>query len=589
MDNLPTFDPELVKNFDRLIHANAARLTGGLSPAALGLAWADWAFHLATSPGKQAALVAEAARRALGAVTPADGTTALPWPMSLPGSHRGGPGEPPALPAETDRRFSGAHWQQPPYNLIYRSFLAWEAWWQSATRGLPGVEPHHEAVVAFMARQVTDMFSPSNALALNPELLAQTAQQSGLNLARGAQNALSDASGAVLGQPADDSAPRVGRDLAVTPGKVVLRNPLMELIQYAPATPEVHAQPLLIVPAWIMKYYILDLSAQNSLVRFLVERGHTVFMISWKNPGPDERDRGMDDYLDLGVFAALAAVEAIVPGQPVHVAGYCLGGTLAMIAAAQIARHDARRLASLTLFAAQADFTEAGELTLFIDEAQVALLEDMMWAHGGLDARQMAGAFQMLRSNDLIWSRMVRSYLLGEREHPNDLMAWNADATRMPYRMHSEYLRQLFLHNDLAEGRYHVRGEPVALNDLRCPLYVVGTETDHVAPWRSVYKLHLLADSPLRFILTTGGHNAGIVSEPGHPRRSYKLAERQFGDAYIDPDQWLLQAQKREGSWWLDWADWLAARSGARVAPPALGAPGHAPLCDAPGQYVLEH
>jgi polyhydroxyalkanoate synthase subunit PhaC len=339
-----------------------------------------------------------------------------------------------------------------------------------------------------------------------------------------------------------------------------------------------------------MKYYILDLSPQNSLVRHLTEQGFTVFMISWKNPSPDDRDLGLEDYRKLGVMSALDAIGAIVPDRKVHAVGYCLGGTLLSIAASAMARDDDNRIATLTLLAAQTDFTEAGEIMLFSDESQIAFLEDMMWEQGFLDSRQMAGAFQMLRSNDLIWSRLVHDYLLGTRQTMTDLMAWNADATRMPYRMHSEYLRKLFLDNDLAEGRFEVAGAPVALEDIRAPIFAVGTERDHVAPWRSTYKINLQAEAEVTYLLTSGGHNAGIVSEPGHVGRSYRIGTNRMTGHYYDPKRFLAEVQREDGSWWPEWTAWLGGRSGALTTLPPIGAPqaGYPLLSDAPGAYVLQ-
>jgi len=324
-------------------------------------------------------------------------------------------------------------------------------------------------------------------------------------------------------------------------------------------------------------------------VRYLTGQGFTVFMISWKNPDADDRNLGMGDYLKLGVMASMDAVSAVT-GQPrVHTIGYCLGGTLLSIAAAAMSRDGDDRIATLTLLATQTDFTEAGELTLFINESEIKFLEDMMWQKGYLDTQQMAGAFQILRSNDLVWSRMVRQYLMGEPEHMNDLMAWNADATRMPYRMHSEYLHRLFLHNDLAEGRFSVDAKPVVLSDIRMPVFLVGTERDHVAPWRSVYKFHLTADTEVTFLLTNGGHNAGIVSEPGHPHRHYRMIHASRDDTYVDPDRFMEIAPLREGSWWPELVSWLEDHSGEPVDPPPMGAPeaGYAPIRPAPGTYVF--
>ncbi|MET0964014.1 MAG: alpha/beta fold hydrolase [Noviherbaspirillum sp.] len=562
-------------DLDRLLHAWVGRFSSNISPVSMALAFTDWALHLQVSPAKQQELLSEALSRCMRLAEYA--LCAQLAPAMAPCA--------PVAPLPQDKRFEHPGWQQWPFNVYSQSFLLAQQWWHRATFGVRGVAAHHEDVVTFTIRQLLDMVAPSNFIATNPVLLQHTLRTGGANLAQGASQLLLDSLQHLSGQrpPASDMF-RPGVNVAVTPGKVVLRNRLMELIQYAPATPGVHALPLLIVPAWIMKYYILDLSTENSLVRYLVGQGYTVFMISWKNPGAAERDLGMEDYRRLGVMAALGAIQSITGTDRINTAGYCLGGTLLSIAAAAMAREQDDRLASISLFAAQVDFKEPGELSLFIDESQVAMLEASMWQQGYLNTTQMAGAFQLLRSNDLIWSRLLNQYLLGQPDIQNDLMAWNADATRMPYRMHSEYLHHLFLENDLAEGAYLIDGVPIALSDIRAPIFSVGTLTDHVAPWRSAFKIHLLTDTEVTFMLTNGGHNAGVVSPPGKTNRRYQISTRAHRDAYIDPETWLETQPVHQGSWWPAWEYWLAARAGEMVSPPPMGEA----LCDAPGSYVLE-
>ena len=571
---VPSFE-----TMDRLGSAFAAKFTQGISPHALYDAWFDWAAHLVNAPGRLVELGIEAVN--IGARLARFAANGL-------SEHA----EPPFAPQADDRRFSDQGWKRLPYALWQQAFLAQEAWWASATREVRGMTAKNAARVSFVTRQMLDVWSPSNVPWLNPVVIQRTMEESGANLMRGAQNLQEDFWRALAMQPEPIDGLEVGKDIAVTPGEVVFRNELMELIQYKPATERVVAEPVLIVPAWIMKYYVLDLSPHNSLVRYLVERGFTVFMVSWRNPTTEDRDLTFDAYRTEGVMAALDAVNAILPARKVHAVGYCIGGTLLAIAAATMARDQDGRLATITLLAAQTDFSEAGELMLFVDESQIAFLEDMMWDQGVLDTKQMAGAFKILRSNDLVWSKMMRKYLLGERDPVTDLGTWNADQTRLPYRMHSQYLRALFLENRLTAGRYAVEGRVIALKDIETPMFVVGTETDHISPWRSVYKVQLFTDNELTFLLTNGGHNAGIVSEPGHRGRRYVMATRKRGERYIDSDTWLTRATPGDGSWWPAWAAWLESESDAeRAAPPSVGAPsrGLVPLCLAPGIYVHEH
>ncbi len=563
---------------DRGFKAHLARLTFSISPAALASDTFDWLAHLAISPGKQLELYEHAMARYLRFLA------------YLPQTFQPGGADPCFAPlSDADDRFDSEDWQKWPFNVIHQWFLLNQEFWHDATNDIEGLPPSKEKALSFVARQILDHVAPTNFILTNPDVLRATIEEGGTNLARGTMNALEDWERFVGGRlPVGAEDFEIGKDLAATQGKVVYRNHLIELIQYTPKTEQVRPEPILIMPAWIMKYYILDLSPHNSLVKYLVEQGFTVFMISWRNPTAEDRDLGMEDYIKSGFFDALRAVNTIVPDEKVHAMGYCLGGTLLTMAAAAMARDDDTRLKSLTLLAAQTDFTEAGEIMLFVSESQVSYLEGLMWDQGYLDSHQMTGAFQMLQSNDLIWSRYIREYLMGRRGKMIDLMAWNADATRMPYKMHSEYLRKLFLYNELAQGRFEVGGEPVSLTDIRVPIFCVSTTKDHVAPWRSVYKLHLLADTNVTFVLANRGHNGGIVSEPGHKGRAYQIRRKVEGTKYIPPEEWRETTPVENGSWWPELVKWLDERSGDMREPPGMGAPasGYAPITEAPGAYI---
>lgn len=563
---------------DRFLRASTARLTMGVSPHAIGAAWFDWWLHLGRSPGRMLDL----------------GMAALEGQVQLArfaaGCLAGSESTPPFSPRDGDRRFDAPEWQHMPSCVLVQCYLALEAWWALATAQIPGMSQKHADRVAFMVTQLLDVVSPTNNALTNPVIAGRTVAEGGANLWRGLSNLLEDMGRELSGAPPRSTRElRVGRDLALTPGTVVYRNHLFELIQYQPATAEVHREPVLIVPAWIMKYYILDLTPEKSLVRYLVERGHTVLMMSWFNPHPSDRDVSLDGYR-RAVMMAIDVVASAFPETRINLTGYCLGGTIASIAAATMARDGDDRLKSLTLLAAQTDFSAAGDLMLFVDESQITFLEDMMWAQGVLKGGQMSGAFQLLRSNELVWSRIIKEYVLGERADVFPMQAWSDDLTRMPYKMHSQYLRGLFLENRLTAGRFAVEGWVIALKDIEVPMFVVGTESDHIAPWRSVYKTHLFTDNELTFALTNAGHNAGIVSEPGHKRRHFRLGVRRPLDLYRDPDTWAAETETQEGSWWPAWEAWLAKRASGRV--PARDDRGRTglmkPLEPAPGTYVLQ-
>ena len=583
---------EATQALDETFHGFLTRSTMGLSPIALALAAADWAMHLAASPGRQMVL----GQRALALAQQAMASAVNP-PMDENGQPI----------ADNDNRFIDASWRQWPFSALKEGYKANSAWWREAVQ-VDGMSRHHSHMVEFFNRQIMDTFTPSNWLLTNPEALNKAQETQGQSLLQGYQHFSEDLRKAETARSTPDVLEpltfEVGKDVAITPGKVVYRNHLIELIQYTPTTDKVYPEPLLIVPSCIMKYYILDLSQSNSMVKYLVGQGYTVFIISWRNPDASDRDLGMQDYLQMGVMDALAAVKERAGAPRVHALGYCLGGTFLSIVAAAMGRHTrmaqnqtaGRRaedrsmerlpeLASVTLLAAQTDFSEPGEMGVFIDDEQLKTLRQQMDLKGYLSGSAMAGSFQFLNMRELVFTRNTRRYLLGHEEADFDLMSWNSDLTRLPARMHSEYLSSLFLNNALATGKYRVAGQGIALMDIHAPMLVVGTTRDHVSPWRSVYKIHLQTDTHVTFVLAAGGHNAGIVSEPGRPRRSYQINSIEDNQGWVEPDEWLANAPTHQGSWWEAMDAWLKERSGKPVAPPAID-PAHV-LCDAPGEYVM--
>ncbi|MCP5092762.1 MAG: alpha/beta fold hydrolase [Gammaproteobacteria bacterium] len=569
-------DEHAAQSVDRELRSTIASITKGMSPMAILSAYVDWLGHLAISPGKLLLLQQSLVKK----------TIALG--LFNVGSFLGSEVQAPV--AVLERRMQSDAWQKWPFNVFAQGYELSKQWLEECTTDLPGVSEQSLGIVALMSQQIVQLLSPANFPFLNPDVIKATLDERGANLGRGMQNLLEDRRRRDNNElPVGTDDYRVGEEIAVTPGKVVYQNELIELIQYEPTTKEVAAEPVLIIPAWIMKYYILDLLPKKSMVKYLVENGKTVFLISWKNPLDEDHNLAMDDYVYRGVLASLDAISAITHSNKVHAVGYCLGGTLLGIVAALMAREGDDRLKSMTTFASQFDFTEPGEIQSFLGESAFAFLEAMMEAQGYLGIESMVGAFTSLRVTDLTYAPAVDRYLLGKEPSMNDLMAWNADGTRLPHRMHSEYLRNCYLDNNLAEARYVIDGRPICLGDITVPAFVLGTATDHVAPWKSVYKAVRLTNTETTFALTNGGHNAGIACGPDHPRRCYQIAVHRPGDNYIDPDTWFADTESNEGSWWPAWNRWLDSQTSGLVEPPPTGAPesGYEVLRSAPGEYVF--
>ncbi len=485
-----------------------------------------------------------------------------------------------------DRRFKDEAWKENEvFDFIKQSYLLSARFVQDVVGQAEGLDRKTAQKVDFYSRQFIDAMSPSNFLLTNPEVLRKTAETGGENLLRGLNNLLGDLErgrGKLAIKMTDMDAFKLGENIGVSPGKVVFQNELMQLIQYAPSTGQVLKRPLLILPPWINKFYILDLRPKNSLVRWAVSQGHTVFMVSWVNPDESMAEKGFDDYMREGVFAALDAIEQATGERAVNAIGYCLGGTLLACTLAWMKAHGDDRIKSATFLVTMTDFAEAGELSVFIDEEQLAQLEAKMERQGVLPGVDMATTFNMLRANDLIWSFVVNNYLLGNEPFQFDLLYWNSDATRMPAKMHSYYLRNMYHANKLAKGELELAGQRIDLGTVDVPAYFISTREDHIAPWRSTYRGTQLLGGANRFVLAASGHIAGVVNPPDSGKYSHWVNEA----LPATPDAWFAGAQEMGGSWWPDWQRWVSAQASDTVPARTPGEGGLAPIEDAPGRYV---
>ncbi len=487
-----------------------------------------------------------------------------------------------------DKRFADPAWKQNEvFDFIKQSYLLSARYINDVVTHVDGLDPKTARKVDFYARQFVNALSPSNFALTNPEVLRRTRETGGENLVRGLNNLLNDLEqgrGNLRIKMTDTEAFNVGGNIAVSQGKVIYQNELMQLIQYSPATETVHARPVLILPPWINKFYILDLRPKNSLVRWLVAQGHTVFMVSWVNPDETLADRNFDDYMVEGVFAALEAIEKITKMREVNAIGYCLGGTLLAATLGYMAAKGDERIKSATFFVTLTDFTDAGELGVFIDEEQLSQLEERMHKRGYLEGTEMATTFNMLRANDLIWSFVVNNYLLGQEPFPFDLLYWNSDATRMPPAMHSFYLRNMYQENLLSQpGGISMKGVSVDLRQVKVPCYFLSCREDHIAPWTSTYKGAKLFGGPVRFVLAASGHIAGVVNPPEGGKYNHFINP----DMPDTADEWLAGATEVSGSWWPDWNRWVTAFDDARVPARIPGkVRGMKAIEDAPGSYV---
>jgi len=488
-------------------------------------------------------------------------------------------------PQKGDRRFRDDDWQENPvFDFIKQSYLLTADWAHELVEKSTGLDEHTRKKADFYTTQIANALAPSNFAFTNPEVLRTIFATNGANLVAGIDNLAADlerGQGKLAIKQTDMAAFEVGKNIAITPGKVIYQNDLMQLIQYAPATPKVYKKPLLIIPPWINKYYILDLNPQKSFVKWCVEQGHTVFIISWANPGPELAHKGFDDYMDDGIVSALDAIEAATGISEINAIGYCVGGTLLAMTLAFMAATGDKRIGAATFFTTQIDFELAGELLVFVDEEQISEIEQQMAQKGVFEGRKMANAFNLLRSNDLVWSYVINNYLLGKDLFPFDLLFWNSDSTNVPAAVHSSYLRNCYLANNLARGKMKLKGVTVDFSKVKIPVYNLATREDHIAPAASVYKGSKLFGGPVKFVLAASGHIAGVVNPPDKQKYEYWTSPARPAAL----ENWLKQAQPRPGSWWPDWQKWMARKSGPKVPARTLGTT-RGIIEDAPGSFV---
>jgi polyhydroxyalkanoate synthase len=494
------------------------------------------------------------------------------------------PPEAPSSAQAEDKRFAAPEWHgNPGFRMLKEAYLLASDWLLNQAKEVDDLSPAERHRIDFHLRQFVAAMSPTLMLASNPVALRRAVETGGASIAEGVRNLLHDIKQGKLSM-VDTQAFAPGRNLALTPGKVVYRNKLIELIQYLPSTEAVYQVPLMIIPPWINKYYIMDMQPKNSMVGYLVKQGFTVFMLSWRNPDASMEDTTIDDYMDLGPLTASDVVREITGSDTVNVMGYCIGGTLLAMALAWLAAKGDRRFASATFMVSLLDFGRVGDTAVFLGEPTVDFIEQQMLERGYLDSREMSNMFNLLRSNDLIWSNVVNNYLLGQKPPAFDLLYWNSDGTRMARAAHSWYLRNTYVENNLIKpGRVELKGEPLDLGRVDLDIYAVGAERDHIVPWDAAWRVSQLVGGKVRFVLASSGHIAGMINPPGG-KGTYWTAEGKPSDT---PQQWRNRAERHDGSWWTDWSAWLAAHAGEKGKPPSLGSAAHPPLQDAPGSYVL--